>query len=312
MGHLRHFPGIPGEFPVRGLFSVLLEWFNQLDQSFLSVYREEIRYHGLQPNIAIRIDAGPITVPACISSGRGIELYESFLQYLWCIGYSAHVFFREGFMNPKLEGRFRGVLDVENQFMQKAERVFQMALEMRNSFSPLEFDQLPNPIEHDPIDKEYVEKANAIYAAAGSFIILHEFAHHYLGHLQVEANNEQSKLDELAADNYALDVIKQSMGTDQRRDVTHVLGVSTALIAVMILDSELDGGSRHPRPDVRLANAVEALGIDDDSQWAALCMGLYLWAKTHPHEIMVPRTIESFKDMFYIILRQMQTHRVDP
>ena len=309
MAHRTHYPFIPGELPVRGLVGILLDWFYELDEEFLLAYREEMRFNGLPEKISYRIDAAPISDQACVTQEKGIELYETFLQYLWCLSYAGYVFFREGFMNPHMAGTFKGVLDVGNPFMKKAEAVLQLGLSLRTEYSPERFDGVPNPIEHDAIDKDHVEKANAIFAAAASFIIVHEFAHFYMGHVGTVAFGSQSKADESAADAYALHVIRQSMGKEQRRDVTHILGVTTALTSLMLLTPDLRGGEDHPDPDERLRCAVEILGVEDESQWAAISMGLYLWCKTHPHEIMVPRKGDSFKDFFYLVVNQMREHK---
>jgi len=64
------------------------------------------------------------------------------------------------------------------------------------------FFAAPNPERYYQKDKFYIGQVNAVYLAAMTWILYHEFAHQYYGHIGLVVTEVESKEQETAADDF--------------------------------------------------------------------------------------------------------------
>jgi len=293
-----------GELPVRVLSYNFLEWFENITPDFKDEFKGEVDFNGLKAGIKYHINRSKITECACINSSRHIELYENFNQYLWCISYSLFVLFDEAIQKPMLAGQYTGRFDFENPFVRKAVDVFNNGFDLLQSYKDWQFFQLPNPEKYNEYERYYVEKANGIYTGAMTFILLHEFAHQYFGHLDYVPTSVESKEDEFAADDYAIDKISYNFSSI--RGATLKFGVVAGISSLIMLDKSLSGGDTHPDTDMRLMVAMNKLQLSEiDNLWGVGSLTLKLWAMKYNLEIVYPPSMESYKELFELTIKKV-------
>ena len=68
----------------------------------------------------------------------------------------------------------------------------------------------------------------------------------------------------------------------------------------MFLNRKLGGGHSHPGLDIRLKNAIEQLELDElDNNLFISALALNIWAQHFGHEIDIPQTGDTYKELFY-------------
>jgi hypothetical protein len=293
------------EFPVRVLFGNCVCWFKNITSNFTDEIGYEVDSNGFNDGIIYHREKSHITDVACLNTSKQIELYENFSQYLWCICYSLLVLFDEGIKKPILEGRFNGKFDLKNTFVMKAIDVFNAGSSLLNSYQESQlFLNLPNPETYNKDDKCYIEKTNGIYTAAMTFILLHEFAHQYFGHTY-ESTREKSIEDEFSADEYAID--KFSSNSFSKEWDTLKCGIIAGISSLILLNKSLSGGDSHPDTDKRLKNAIEKMNLQeaDDNLWGIASLTFWLWANQYNIEIKLPGAVDTFKQLYELIIQQL-------
>ena len=138
-----------------------------------------------------------------------------------------------------------------------------------------------------------------------TFILLHEFAHQYLGHLEYNpTSSEESKTDENNADDYAIDKIAQNFSSE--RGTTYKCGIIAGISSLILLDKSLSGGDTHPDTDDRLKNAIEKMQLEDlDNLWGIASLTFRLWALKYDIDIECPQIVDSYKELFTMTLEKV-------
>ena len=293
-----------GELPVRVLPYNFLDWFENITPNFKEEAKNEIDFNGLKAGISYHINRSHIIECACINADRRIELYENFNQYLWCICYSLIVLFDESMQKPMLAKKNTGKFDFENPKVSKAIDVFNNGFDLLITYKDLQFFKLPNPEKYNEYDKFYIERTNGVYTAAMTFILLHEFAHNYYGHLDYQTSKD-SKKDEFNADAYAIKKISHNFSSE--RGATYKFGIVAGISSLIILDKSLSGSDTHPDTDERLKVALEKMLLDDfDNLWGVASLTYILWSLKYNIELNLPLIIDSYKDLFELILEKIE------
>lgn len=294
-----------GELPVRVLPFNFLEWFENITPEFKDELNAEIKYNGLQAGIKYNINKTKITDCACINSKRQIELYENFNQFLWCICYSLLVLFDESIQKPLMAGKYTGKFDFENPSIRRSVDLFNNGFDLLHTYKDSHFFQLPNPEKYNEQDKFYIEKANGVFTAAMTFILLHEFAHQYFGHLDYDPTSAQSKLDEQNADDFAINKISYNFSS--KRGSTYKLGIVAGISSLILLDKSINGGNTHPDTDDRLRLAIDKFDLEKlDNLWGVASLTFRLWAIKYNIEINYPSSIETYKQLFELTLEKVE------
>jgi hypothetical protein len=293
-----------GDLPVRVLEFNFLECFENITPNFKEEAKSEIDFNGLKADIQYHINRTKITEGPCINHSKQIELYENFNQYLWCICYSLLVVFDEGIHRPIIEDRYTGKLDLENPFIKQAIAVFNNGFDLLHTYKDWQFFQLPNPEKYNEYDRFYIEKTNGIYTAAMTFILLHEFAHQYYGHLEYNPTSGEAKKDEYSADEYAIDKIAQNFSS--KRGSTFKFGIIAGISSLILLDKSLSGGNTHPDTDDRIKKAIDKMQLEElDNLWGIASLSFRLWAIKYNIEIEYPDIVDSYKEFFTITIEKV-------
>lgn len=302
-------PGIhEGELPVRVLEQNIIFWFEKITPDFISDVKFEVETNSLDPAIQYHVDPNPITEIANISPDRRIHIYENFNEFLWTVCYSIMVLFDEGIQQPIIEGKFTGHMDLANPIIIGAYDVFQGGLTLKSKYDVKLFFDLPNPEKYLELEKFYVEKTNGAFVGAMTFVLLHEFAHQYLGHLSYYTFGDSAKDDEINADAYAIQKMSESFDTD--KGATYKVGIVLGLCSLILLSRSLRGGTNHPDPEDRIKLALEKLNPDQYHYlWGYAGFALQLWQIEYGIRLDIPDEFEDHRDSFYKMHNAIKEHK---
>lgn len=294
-----------GDLPVRVLPYNYIDWFQNITPDFLEELNSEIKCNDLNHGLIYRVDRTKITDTAGINSTGEIELHENFNQYLWCICYSLLVMFVEGIEKPMRAGTYKGLFDGTNPFVQRANAVFNNGFALLSTYKDKEFYDLPNPEKYEEEDKFYIEAANGVFTAAMTFVLLHEYAHHFYGHTKFYSTSEESIKEEFLADEFAIDKIAHNFTSDK----VHVykFGIIAGISSLIIMSKSLSGGDTHPDNDIRLKVAIEKMNLEDlDLLWGIASLTFTFWSTKHNVKLDLPPIVDDFKQLFDLTLESVR------
>jgi hypothetical protein len=260
-----------GIYPVRILRDKILQWLNIIGDS--TTIEDEIKYNGLSNRFKYKITNNIISDIAEINSLNQIIVYENFCQFLWSFTYAVIVIFDEAFIRPRKENNFNFK---ESKRLGVATKILETAFELFSNPKPCNYYNLPNP-ESKRFSKEIqVQATEDVYCIGMSFILLHEFGHHFLGHTFYQSKSaNQSKKEEEDADYYAFSVISIHFNKDFGE--TAKVGIIISLISLIFIDDTLSGGGTHPDPHQRVKRVIENMKIDDNHNlWALAAIAFKL------------------------------------
>jgi hypothetical protein len=289
-----------GMLPVRVLCANLTDLFFNISPDFKSEFENEV-YNGLQDKIVYKIETSPVKDVAELNTQQQIVLHENFNQYLWNICYSLLVLFDKGIHEPRLKGVNTGTF-ANTPAVVEAWKVFQAGLSLRKTYQRLVFFELPNSELNQ--SREYILKANSVYLAGLNFILLHEFAHQYYGHYSYFVPGDQSKKEELLADEFAID--KMSTHFAEVNGKTLKAGILMGTLSLFFLRRKLNGGDSHPDLDIRLKVIIESLHLEElDNLWGIASLALNLWGNDFEHDVRIPPVGETYQELFYETLKDL-------
>ncbi len=293
-----------GKLPVRVLSFTYVEWFLKIYPSFIEEFETEVQLFALKDYITYTIDEKKIESVAELTPNKNITIFETYNQFLWNINYSLIVVYDEGFHKPSINKTFQGNI-IPNNLIDEAITLFFYAMSLISEYSKWPNYNLPNPEKYSHKRKQYIENCNGSFVASMTFILLHEFAHQYYGHIDSypKSNNESKQL-ELDADDFAFDYMSKQFAGPKGK--TMQLGIITGLASLVLLDSSLRGGSEHPDPDFRLKRMIEKMELSDiDNIWGIASFAFILWGKYYSKVISLPKILEDSKTLFYKIIDKM-------
>ena len=292
-----------GLFPVRVLPGNFMDWFLNITPDFKEEFESEITYNSLNELIAYKVTETPVTIAAEITHDHQIVLYENYNELLWCVCYGLLTIYDKSYVEPSIAGSYKGDL-IETTVVSRAMSVLGAGISLVNYFHKDVFFDLPNP-ETTENDSEFVTKANGIYCGAMTFTLLHEFSHQIYGHVDYYSPPDESKKDELSADDYAIYKIQQNFGNE--KGATLKAGVVLGIVALAFLDKTLTGGETHPDLDDRLQIAMEMLDLDENNHlWGIAALGLTFWTKRYGYKVNMPMTVETTKELFYLTCAEVR------
>lgn len=308
-----------GYQPVRFLQPLLLGAFENAAPGFLDLLRDQIQHRGANPAVNYEMTEGAAEGPYIQGINGSIWLQETFLSYLWGVCYGALVVYDEALVRPRITSGY--VRSAEQQeLIDGATALFDYALSLFKRFNRWPLTQLPNPEMYSPIEAHYVSKADAAFVMATVFIMLHEYAHFYLGHLEEDAiqaagspppPSEERKADEFAADRYAIEtMLEGAAAANPETAYTMRCGIVLGLGAILLPHTTLDGGAEHPDPHQRLRAGLLLLGQDPvDNLWGLGAMLLALWSSMQGKPAVGGHPYTSLQELFTISLGQLDDPR---
>jgi hypothetical protein len=209
---------------------------------------------------------------------RSIIVYETFMDYLWAVGYF-FLILQEEINKRELDETWNGELFINTPLLQNAFTLFDWALSLSQGFNPWPL-HLPNPIDHSRVtqeEKEFCGHANAIFTFAMAYLLYHEFAHLSCHHDQIavlysegqhrtlsEEENSIIRSAESEADLFALEMLHK---VDDKEDfkINASLGVITAVISMLFAERSVQSlqKERHPDTDERIKRAVDFFQFEE-------------------------------------------------
>ncbi|MBN2087522.1 hypothetical protein JW758_04180 [Candidatus Peregrinibacteria bacterium] len=303
-----------GSQPVRVLYQNTKHWFKYVYPEFKSTELQEvIDKFGLHDDINIIDREEKIACPAFVGSFKIISIQETFLSYLWSLTYSLIFLYDKTIHEPRTIENYVMTSDVKEK-AKKSHELFDYGLSLLNTFNPWDKENLPNPELYDRVYDDYIEKANGAYLHAVNFILVHELGHVALGHIDndiesdtagMKISNDTLLADEMDADNFSFD--RMFLSTEHlTNNHTASVGLISALCSFIFFSTNMKGGD-HPDPDKRLQSALEKLKLaDEDNLWGLSCLAFKLWAMKHKLEFNWPQITDTYKDLFYLTMTELE------
>ncbi|MEN5055149.1 phage exclusion protein Lit family protein [Sphingobacterium kitahiroshimense] len=293
-------------YPVNSLMEELLNTFTKLSHKY---DLESSINNGLNKAIVMHLTDNPIHAVAELNSNNQIILYDNFCQFFWCLCYTSLTMYDKGIIKELIEGKFNGKIDISNDDLKIAYQVFQAGVGLLISKNSTEitnryvFFELPNPFN---CSNEYVEKANGIYCYGMSFILYHEFSHFSLDHSLYGAKEDEEEADE----NAFWSIL---MGAPKEEEITSIIGIITALCALIFLDDTLKGDEVHPDGDTRIKSIFEKIDSQYDHYFGIAVVCLKMWAFHYGFEKDFPQsdTCKNWKKYFELILKYLDLKKTD-
>jgi hypothetical protein len=301
-----------GTQPIRVLAPNILHWFQNADKDFLTEILSEINNNGLKKSINYIDGENKISHIAYVDENKEITIEETFLAYLWTISYSLIVLFDEVIMRPRVEENYQ-LTKADIDRVNEAQQIFDYGLSLVKSFTKWDINNLPNPEYYDPAQNSYIEKANGIFLAAVNFVLVHEFAHVFLGHIDFDNHlydqglvptKKDIKDGEYAADDYSFKTLMS--GADYIANKSTVsTGIITGLCSLLFFSASTDGDD-HPDPGERIKIALDNLGLDEkDNLWGIASLAFKLWATHYKIDLDWPPIVDTYKDLLTLTLSKI-------
>lgn len=304
-----------GYQPVRFLQPFLLGAFENASPNFLELLEEQVRYNGANPEVTYDMDPNPVIGPRIEGLEGSIFLQETFLSYRWGVTYAALVIYDEMLVRPRITPKYDRSTG-QQTLINDAVALLSYALSLNTKYTHWPLEQLPNSEWYNEQEAHYVEKADAVFVQATAFILVHEYAHRYLGHLEEDEIRAvagivqpaaERKEDEYAADRFAIEtMMERAANADEKTRYTMLCGVVVGLGAILLSHPTLDGGEEHPSPHLRLRAGLSLLGQNSsDNLWGISAMMLSQWTLVNGKQPVGGRTYDSLKDLFAVSMDQL-------
>lgn len=309
-----------GTQPVRFLQPFLLGAFENASPDFIELLQDQIQFRTANP--AITYDVRPVRAysPQVDGTEGTISLGETFLSYVWAVTYSTLVAYDEVVARPRITPDFERT-PAQQALITDATYLLYYGISLFRELSPWPLAELPNPELYNADEAHYVGKADAVFVHASVLVLIHEYAHYYLGHLEndeehraahTSATEAEYKADEEAADKFAIEVMLEGAArADEPTRNTIRLGIVMGLGAILLPAETLDGGSQHPDPHHRLQAGLEAINPDvNDNLWGVGSMLLSWWAMLHDMPPVGGNPYTTLKELFEAGIAQLDRNPV--
>lgn len=297
--------------PIQVLRSNIKYELSKISPAFSEVIERITKEQKFHPDNLI---FGDENYPASKGPKAGLSsviLYDAFQVYLWCICYCMYVYHVEMTLKRHRnvnEGKENLLDGVDFPKLRAAMSLMDYAMRLLQNFEPWDLN-LPNPAYYQDDLDTIVTTVNGIYLKAMNFVIGHEIAHLELDHTTGEADPLLSELDmEIQADNRSIELIND--GLTNFNEATVQIGLLAALCALLLTSSKLEAGG-HPDADDRIGAFIEHIDIEDNNDlWALAVLAYRLWAVHHGHHIFFFQNLDSQRDVYFEIRKQLSGETV--
>jgi hypothetical protein len=203
--------------------------------------------------------------------------------------------------------------DVSNDENMEARELRTYAIGLMKEFTIWDKDTLPNPELFGRDEKRFVGVANAVFINSVRFILLHEFAHIFLGHTSVPSvlrTAENLNKMEKDADNVAIEWALQTFDADN--EFTGKLALVAALNSLSFSPNKFSDSLIHPAPEDRIATCLERLKADEkDFIWGYAFWSIMEW-QTNFGLFYLPTSYkegDGFRNQFYEIVKELKEYK---
>lgn len=280
-------------YPVQSLLENITQTLTKLGLEF---ELENAIKRGLKNEIKFSISDNFVTDIAELNLSNQVKLQENFCQFYWCLCFSSILFYDKEF--GKEEG------EDNSEDLKLAFSAFEAGVGLlkndKKIITPRHvFFDLPNP--YNKSEHKYVGIANNVFCYGIAFILCHELAHFEYNH-----SWQGSIEEEETADSSAFWALYGSVSEEEK--ITAIIGIITALCAIIFLDNSIKGDDTHPDSDIRLENVLKIIDSDYDNYWGIACVCLKMWAFNYHLDDKLPNVTESetWQDYFKLILNSLE------
>ena len=250
---------------------------------------------GLDPEIRFVDEQGPITTVAEIKESpvdgmRHVTISAAFAQFLWLLSDitfrihdSVSILTEFEQFSDKEKGQFISHLNdrcEESRYLKALfdwESVLRYCADSTNRIIALFNGRISetemNELYGYDMTSGIGTRVNAIYTYGMTFILLHEFSHHRLGH---DIQTDGSVAEEMEADQNAFWSMYSDLEDKEKR--TAMRGILCALVSLLFLNRNLEDDGVHQRPVERIFTYYDLLQSEEEDYAPLLCYLLYAWA----------------------------------
>ena len=244
-----------------------------------------------------------------IDENGAISIHETFLSYIWIICYYFFVLYEETLVIPDAIRMGKKPRKEHNkELCEKAKELFDYGISLIKTYSDWDKECFPNPEYYDKNDEEgwYIERTNDLFVEVMNFILYHEIAHAELEHIKKRKENnltdEDVKEIELEADRKAADRILLSKESQEKTELSIVIGVAS----LIFFKNNLSGGKWHPDINIRLNNIINVFEPNNEhSFWAILCLVLKNWSNQFNLGLDEKGSYDNYKQLYNHLLSQV-------
>lgn len=267
-----------------------------MNKDFLELTRKVIAREGVDPAIGYLIEEEKAKSPYVVFNK--INVFESFLSYVWCNCYSFIVLYHEIIVKKSFND-FYGVEEkkIDMDLARGAYQVWEYAMTLICQYSEWGID-LPNPERVPPNQEGLVSKVNALYLNAMTFYLAHEFAH-------IELRHNSSTVDtEKAADERAMNLTLE--GADKDSYDTKRFGILMGLCSLLFFKSTTKS-STYPDMDDRIDTILQKINPGpQDGMWGIATLAYKLWDRLHCIGLEWREGMASPMELYYDVKRQVK------
>ncbi|WP_111309938.1 phage exclusion protein Lit family protein [Confluentibacter sediminis] len=285
-----------GDQPIRVFYNLIESYFIGIKEALTNLRPNDnvlskVRLEYLTENIRV---IGPST------NGLKITLHDSFLSFLWTNIYSIIVTTPSGGKEVTLD---------ENK---QARELRKYGISLKQQYSAWDKETMPNPELHPKDPKRLIGVSNAVFLSAVQFILLHEFAHVFLGHPFVplkERTSENLRKMEVDADNFAIMWAMDSSSPDNK--FTDNIAWIAALNSLSYTPNKFSDTKIHPAPEDRIILCLERLNLkEDDYLWSYALWSIMEW-QTNFELFHIPKykVGDNFKKHFYDMIKELKEYK---
>jgi hypothetical protein len=204
------------------------------------------------------------------TDGLKIEIFDTFLSYLWTLCYSI-------FITTPLSGG-----NITQEEILEAKKLRQYGMSLFKEYTPWDKESLPNPELIGKDNKKFIGYTNSLYLAGVRFILFHEFAHIHLGHPFVKAKFRTSEnLIKMENDADATALMFALQNADKTSEFVEKMAIIIALISLCFTPSKFSESATHPAPEDRIKLCAEKLNLNDnDPIWGIATWAIMEWQAT--------------------------------
>lgn len=315
-----------GNQPIRVLKWNIACCLEKTHPHFKKEYEDVLSLHNLKPSIIYDTAEAPIystifpysdPIPEIrhltphVDNNKNITIQETFLSYLWIMCYFHLVTYGEIAEKIYLNRLVTHKYKINTQPVIFADLLCNYGRSLITRYTVWNKELLPNPELYDDSDI-YIEKTNSLFVHAVNFVLLHEFAHIKLGHMnpnKFNDSNEIRKRDEQLADSYAINTMLAG-AFNSKEKLNRILGMTIGLGALLLLFSNATSNT-HPASDDRLETLLTQLKLDDMSKiWLFASLSIIFWDQSYKKDIIWPREAKSSKDLFYLAYDQLRVRNL--
>lgn len=287
----------PGDQPTRIFYNLIESDFIKIKNSLNNLQPSKnignVKLEYLTENIAI---IGPST------DGKKITLHDTFLSFLWAYIYSI-------IATSPMEGKEITTKDNNN-----ARELRKYAQSLMKEYSNWDKELMPNPELFEKDENRLIGVSNNIFLLSVRFILMHEFAHIFLGHLDVpfaKQTLDNIKKMEVDADNVAIEWTLQTLGIED--EFSGKLSLITALNSLSYSPNKFSNSNSHPSPEDRIELCLQRLNLDDKNYiWGYAIWSIMEWQTNHEF-FYLPikyKKGDSYKKHFYDMLSKLKEYKV--